>query len=572
VRTPKSAALLLGALTLFCLLPFSGKAFNVDDPLFLWSAQHIAEHPLDPYGFHALWDKSPAPMSEITKNPPLACYYAAAVGSIAGWSERALHLGFLLPALAVVLGTYRLALRLTSSPGIAAASTLLTPGIMVSATSVMCDTLMLAFWIWAIVFWLEGFEPADGKRLAASAILMGAAALTKYFGLCVVPLLFVYSFQTRRRFGAWAWFFGVPVLALAAYQLWTSSLYGHRMVFDAVGFTAHTRWEYGAGSILANGVVCASFVGGCALSAAALAPLVWSAKQIAIGVLFGLLAGPAIAIGWVSVGAGPQNQLVQLALHDHWEGAGAQLALFIAGGIAVLSLAVADVRKRRDAESTFLAAWIFGTFCFAAAVNWTINARSVLPLIPAAGILLARRLDACVNRQQRAWRIKLAAALIASGLVSMWVTAADAEWADSQRDAAGRIVARLANQRATVWFQGHWGFQYYMQRAGQQPFDFATCTLNPDDLLVVPVANVLTHLPPQKFVRSRQLLELKLRNPWTTMRLQSTAGFYGSFYGPLPFAFGPLEPEKYLVYRMGATMTPEQWRSAEPSAASSAPL
>src|SRR5208282_4769279 len=140
----RQSLFLLTAATLLCLLPFSGKAFNIDDPLFLWSAQHIAGHPLDPYGFQVVWYRSLMPMSEVTKNPPLACYYAAAIGAIAGWSERALHLGFLLPTLAMVLGTYRLAQRFTQSPLLAAAATLLTPGVLVSATSVMCDTMMLA--------------------------------------------------------------------------------------------------------------------------------------------------------------------------------------------------------------------------------------------------------------------------------------------------------------------------------------------------------------------------------------------------------------------------------------------
>jgi hypothetical protein len=72
---------------------------------------------------------------------------------------------------------------------------------------------------------------------------------------------------------------------------------------------------------------------------------------------------------------------------------GTQLALFIACGASVLALAAVDVWKRRDADSLLLALWVLGTFVFTAFLNWTVNARSVLPLNPAAGILLARRLD-----------------------------------------------------------------------------------------------------------------------------------------------------------------------------------
>src|SRR5271165_4610895 len=113
LRWPQAALVLL---TLVCLLPFSGKAFHADDPLFIRTAQQITKHPLDPYGFPIVWYEYQKPMSRVTQNPPLASYYMALVGLVAGWSERALHVGFLLPALGVIVGTYHLALRFTRKP------------------------------------------------------------------------------------------------------------------------------------------------------------------------------------------------------------------------------------------------------------------------------------------------------------------------------------------------------------------------------------------------------------------------------------------------------------------------
>src|ERR1700734_94303 len=121
------AYLLLAVAVFACLLPFSGKAFNVDDTLFIYVARQITQHPLDPFGFKVNWFLDAVPMAHETKNPPLASYYMAAAASFVGWSERALHLAFLLPALASVLGVYRLAQRFTKSPMLAAIATLLTP-------------------------------------------------------------------------------------------------------------------------------------------------------------------------------------------------------------------------------------------------------------------------------------------------------------------------------------------------------------------------------------------------------------------------------------------------------------
>src|SRR2546422_5508119 len=50
----KTQALLV-LITAAALAPFLNKAFHIDDPLFLWMAQQIAKHPLDPYGFDVNW-------------------------------------------------------------------------------------------------------------------------------------------------------------------------------------------------------------------------------------------------------------------------------------------------------------------------------------------------------------------------------------------------------------------------------------------------------------------------------------------------------------------------------------
>ena len=71
-----------------------------------------------------------------------------------------------------------------------------------------------------------------------------------------------------------------------------------------------------------------------------------------------------------------------------------QLTLLTAAGLHLLLLAAADVWRRRDTISMVLGLWIVSGFLFAWLLNWTVSARSFLPLAPAAAILLVRRLDA----------------------------------------------------------------------------------------------------------------------------------------------------------------------------------
>src|SRR5215469_17872039 len=107
-------------ITIGALLPFLGKPFNMDDPLFIWAAHQIHAHPFNPYGFNVEWGFRQIPMWKVTENPPLTSYYIAAASAVLGWSEVALHFAFLLPALAVTLGTFRLSRQFCQSPVLSA--------------------------------------------------------------------------------------------------------------------------------------------------------------------------------------------------------------------------------------------------------------------------------------------------------------------------------------------------------------------------------------------------------------------------------------------------------------------
>ena len=528
-----------------CLLPFSGKAFNIDDTLFVYVARQITQHPLDPFGFKVNWFLDAVPMAYETKNPPFASYYIAAAASFVGWSERALHLAFLLPALAVVWGTYRLAQRFTNSPLLAAAATLLTPAFLVSANSVMCDTMMLAVWLWAIIFWIEGLEPRKPWYLALSVLLITLCALTKYFGAALIVLLAAYSLARQRRFGSWAWYLLLPILVLTEYQHWTKTVYGLRMITSAAHFSTGMR-QTRQSSILAKALVDLSFVGGCALPALTLAPLLWPRKKILVVCIASAIVGFLISTGRMFLG----KNLWPFEFYPHWFLVGIQLTLLIAAGFSVMWLAAADAWKRRDADSLLLMLWVFGTFIFAGFVNWIINVRSVLPLVPAAGILFARRVDTLRVHPLR-WRaVTLAVALAAAGGLSLWLTWADTELANSARTAATVIEQRTRNQPGAVWFTGHWGFQYYMESFGAHAVVVDDPPHRTGDYLAVAENSRLFEMRPA-FVTACEVIQIPMNLGITTAQRELGAGFYSADWGPLPFAIGPVPPERYALIQLG---------------------
>lgn len=532
---------LLTVSVIACLLPFVNKAFHIDDPLFLWAAQHIAKHPFDPYGFNVVWYRIEMPMSEVTKNPPLACYYAALAGYLGGWSERSLHVAFLLPAVAAILGTYLLARRWTRGALLAAAITLLTPGFMVSSSSVMCDTMMLALWIFAVLTWMKGLD--EGKRiyLVVSGLLIAACALTKYFGMSLIPLLLAYSLFKQRRVGAWAAYLLIPVTILTGYEYWTQALYEHGLLSDA---SAYAKFWGPAQKIswTGKGLVGLAFAGGCMLPVLGFIPFLRSRMQILFGALLSGLAGASMTFGWVPAGA-PGGQA-------HWYFLSAQLALCVAAGLSIVGLLFPDGQHRIDAGWMLLALWIIGTFLFAAFVNWTINSRSVLPMIPAVAILLCRGLDSARVISDR-WRIgSIGFALTISAILSIWITWADTDLANSARTAARVVQRETQNNSSPVYFEGHWGFQYYMEAFGARPTNGLRPDFHTGDILVIPENNTNTFGPPVGFGLAGEVFELKLGHHITTMRQELGAGFYASVWGPLPFAIGDVPPERYYLSRL----------------------
>ena len=280
-----------------------------------------------------------------------------------------------------------------------------------------------------------------------------------------------------------------------------------------------------------------AFTGATALASVFCALLTGSRGSLVAAVL---VMGIATAIFAVTGQVGTH----QVELNGLWRWVfAAQLAFLGVGGIWVLALACQQLLRRRDAESLLLFLWVSGTLVFAILVNWSVNGRSLLPLAPAAGLLLG--FDSTLTDRRKKY---LSAGLALSGVLAGQVVLADQSWASAARDAAQRIHDE--NPGHPVWFQGHWGFQYYMEMLGAHPVDFSGSRFEPQDLLVVPHNNT-------NFMRS--LLEMQGAaktvaydaKQWCTVNdRRAGAGFYSDWYGPLPFFIGKSFPDAYSIFRL----------------------
>jgi 4-amino-4-deoxy-L-arabinose transferase-like glycosyltransferase len=525
------------------LLPFLAKPFNLDDPLFIWAAHQIQAHPLDPYGFNVEWSWREFPMWKITENPPLACYYLALAALVAGWSEPALHAAFLLPALAVILGTFRLARHFCGSPMLAALVTLFTPVFLVSSTTVMCDVLMLAFWVWAVVFWIEGLEENRAHKLTAAGGLMALAVLTKYYGIYLVPLLAVYGCAVKRRPGQWAQFLLIPLATLWAYQYLMQKAYGTSPLAKAMNYSGFAQELYGFSQV-SNGLSGLAFLGGCLAMILFLSPMLWNRRAVMIFSPFAIITAavvfldPSVLKKYGLIQSGGVHLAVEI-----------QLAFWAVVGLSALALAAVDFATRRDAKSIVLGIWVVGTFLFATFLNWTVNARSLLPLAPALGILIARRWEQKNAVDLAGCRPGTALFMAIGAIFALYAAEADTLTASAVRENARAVYASYGRS-GTLWFQGHWGFQFYMSRLGARPVDFESSRIKRGDIVAIPSNN--TNFRPLAPGAADQLEIIYSPGAcWlATVSQDLGASFYASALGPLPFAIGVVPPESVAVYRV----------------------
>jgi len=529
------AALVL--LALAALAPFLNKAYHIDDPLFVWTAQRVVAHPIDFYGFDTNWYGHTQSMAEVNQNPPLVAYYLAPFGALFGWSERVMHLALLLPAMAALLALYRIARRVCGKPGVASMILLTSPAFLVSATSVMCDVMMLALFLWAYALWLEGTETGSHARLLAAVLLAALAALTKYFAIALIPLFGLTSLLAGPSRWRDALFLPIPIVILGLYELGTLQLYGRGLISDAIGYAQGYQTDHGV-EYMDKTLSGIAFLGSAALPVLLLAGRSLGARAWAV--LPGCLAFAIVVVAllrfsgwWPTSESAAQTWWLLL-----------QFTFWLAAGLYVLCLTAADLFLWRDRFGVILACWIVGTLLFAWYLNHYINARVLLPLLPALGILCARSME----RRECEHGVELRPpflALAGALLLALLVAWADLKLANAGREAATSLGSPKAEGR--VWFSGHWGFQYYMEARGARPIDQTQNTLAPMDTVVTPENTTNRIMIDTGGMAAGETLEIPVFPILSTMHATVGAGFYSDVWGPLPFVFAPTPPERYTV-------------------------
>jgi len=410
----------------------------------------------------------------------------------------------------------------------------------------MTDTTMVAFYVWAIFLWREGLKNERAVYLFISAIFIALSGLTKYFGLTLIPLLFVFTLAERRKFDSKVCFLFIPILLFAGYDWLNYNLYNHSVFSDVTTYSLAEKSKYNFG-ILDQTLVGLAFTGGCLLGLNFFLPILYRRNfflvATALLILLVYVLSSIESIGGFKLY--DKIKFLDYTTEVRWDLV-FQIALFALCGLHILILAISDLIRNKDASALLLFIWVFGTFIFYCYLNWTTSARNILPILPAASILVIRRINFYLKEPQKFLRFQFLWPLLPAAFISFLVAYADASWANSQRSAAQIINKKFADYKSDVTFQGHWGFQYYMESLGYKPTDLKK---DPSEgsIMIIPTNNTNTERQNMNFFLQTDKIQGQI---WSLLSMmeRNHSGWYSSIQGPLPFVLGMASPEDYIVY------------------------
>jgi hypothetical protein len=469
----------------------AAKPAVVDDAAYLAFARHIAHRPLDPYGFTIFWYSTPDPAMSVLA-PPVVPYWLAL--GILLYGEQVLLLKlWLFPFAWMLAWSVDQLLRRFARGSALLPVIVLSPAIL-PAVNLMLDIPAIALGLSGVVVFLMAADRMSWRLVIAAGIVAALAMQTKYTML-LVPIVFIWFGLTRGRVRLAA---VAAAVAFAAFALWEGLIaqqYGRSHFL----FHAGTQTEPNPGeswldawleqkSALGPGLVghfgCLGI--GVGLAAAGLLRWPrWCPHAVAFLWSAGFALVACLPLRWTVISSPMPYVTLPMVF---WQFFGMVFLLAIlACALVLLFRFRKGVSVRMNADSLFLVGWFAIELAGYFALTPFPAARRLIGLTVVGGLLVARLANRAVRvdpaRRPAAWTIVFAIH------ASLAVTAIDTVDAYPEKVAAERAQRATADRPdgSTVWYAGHWGFQFYCERAGMRPLVPGQSVLAQGDYVVLPI-------------------------------------------------------------------------------------
>jgi hypothetical protein len=519
------------------LAPFLDKAFSIDDTLFLRVAEHSLMEPLSPMAFTYTWSDHSERMSELLANGPLGGYLLVPT-LLAGGAEWVAHLTWWALFAVAVLATVSLALRIglpASYAGFAGVLVATAPAVLTLASTSMPDVPALALATLGMERLFAWRKEQRWHQAAVAALALALAPLARSQTLLLWPFAGLVPFLDAVEQKDWKAFvprklapvIAIPVIMWAAVRLTADPAHTGGLVDTTRRFV---DWDARKAIVWA-------------LQFALTMPLVlWLALRLRAARWWWALVFAAASAwsAWHLVELGPRRFF---------------LAPVAALTATVLVDMAADACRRRDLTRVILVGWTLIGLPVVVYVH--VSAKYFVPSAPAIALLVVLAAREVSGRWARAVLGIGAAAGLVFGVL---MVEADARYADLGRRAAAELIAPRVAQGQQVWFAGHWGFQWYAERAGGRIVTRTPPEPRPGDAVV---SSTFGHGSLQvRLVPIRRLVtSIEDRRPGGRL-MANGAGFWSIAWGYLPWAWSDGVLERFEVWQIpsdsGEMATPIQ--------------
>lgn len=530
------------------------KAVHIDDTIYLEIARWINVSPLHPLSGQVNWVNTLEPNYRISSSPLLFIYGMALTLRWFGESEIALHGLMALFTGLCVWGFYGLSSVLRLNHKLALTSMLALGPALIPSQNLMLDVPLLAFSIlffWALLATRDATSSRKTTLFVLAGLAAGAAALTKYPGLVLIPLLALYLVANRQL--VYSWVVLIPLSMFGAWCAFNVSDYGgiHLLLPHRGTSPVSALALLQVPRRFLDGLVCLGAVSPFAIFGVAYL----KQGQVRRYCLFGTAAVGLVTfiISFFFQG----EDLIPALLR----------VLFLSLALILLS-ALAHALWRAGVRGTItpgeaeissqsppifrlmLLAWLLLGFIFVLVFVPFMAVRHVLTLMPAilllAGLLIFPKLS----------RHAITGATTITVLMGMWMGIADWQMADVGRTQAQKIRAALP-ANANIYFVGHWGWQWYAAKSGMRQYDLNKTELLAGDYLVAPqiIGTVPVNSRYAPYMKPIQDFVVQPSTPLLcrTISTQPAANFYGGGWNPLPWTYSSQPLETFTVFQISPT-------------------
>jgi hypothetical protein len=469
------------------------KPLHLDDTAYSCYAHQFAQTPFDPYGFEIFWYQQPQPAGDVLAPPLLPYWWSLAIRLFGErpvlWKLWLFPFALLFVAALRVL--FQRCVRGLEAPLLW--MTVLSPAFLPSL-NLMLDVPALALALGALALFLRACKRCSLAGAVWPGLLGGLAMQTKYTGLLAPAAIMLYALLHRR------WTAGILAVAVAAgvFAAWECFLlfqYGQSHFLHHLG-ERHTSLGNELGSLLPLLLILGGvFPAGGLLGLAALGVRGRALLAAGIFVALGYVALALVPEAYGTFLTNPTTGDDRLSLRHVIFGING-LAGIVIGALLVGRLChLGGVRSWRALARSFcrrlnwfLVLWLGLEVAGYVVLSPFPAVRRVLGIVVVV-TLLAGRLAArtCRHRDRQVLVQTVAVGSILLGLLFYGLDV-HAAWAQQRLARAAAHWVRAQHTGGTVWYVGHWGFQYYAERRGMRPVTPQHSRLRPSDWLVIPEA------------------------------------------------------------------------------------